>query len=562
MPVDFSRLQVTLPTVVLLSLWAISVWPQVEVDPPAPRLCTISGVVLNSITGEPIPRALVQVSGGFPGVASALTDSEGRFELANVPESDVTILARKPGFFGDQELHSEGFQPPLIHVSSRTESLVLKLLPEGSISGHVATRQGEPLEDTPIHIFRQRILDGRKRWEPCNQVSADEDGEFRVANLQPGIYLLSAGPTQVIAQRSVSRRAGMNREGIGSLFFPGAPDLESATPLTLAGGQQLQADFSVKLEPMLKVSGTVAGASAVSTSLEVATRSGETLAVPATYDVQTGKFETHVPPGSYVFQVRVANPTGLELGADLPLSVHADLDGVVLVPKPLLNMPVHVEARRVANATTEGAAGAIFEAGSTSVPRPSSDTPPPQLVQVRLIPTELRFQSQEFQAAINPADNTFAVANITPGSYSVEVLPIPPWYVQSAASGNTDVLRDDLLISAGHRPDPLEIVLRDDGANLNGIVRAEGKPVPASILLIPDPSSSEHARLMQAGQGGEFQFDRIPPGDYKLLAFDSLETLEFRNPAAIAPYLARAVRVTVSSGERSEMDLERITVGK
>ena len=562
MPVDFSRLQVTLPTVVLLSLWAISVWPQVEVDPPAPRLCTVSGVVLNAITGEPIPRALVQVSGGFPGVASALTDSEGRFELANVPESDVTILARKPGFFGDQELHSEGFQPPLIHVSSRTESLVLKLLPEGSISGHVATTQGEPLEDTPIHIFRQRILDGRKRWEPCNQVSADEDGEFRVANLQPGIYLLSAGPIQVIAQRSGSTRAGMNREGIGSLFFPGAADLESATPLTLAGGQQLQADFSVKLEPMLKVSGMVAGASAVGTRLQVATRSGETLAVPMTYDVQTGKFETQVPPGSYVFQVRVVNPTGPELGADLPLSVHADLGGVPLVPKPLLNLPVHVETRRGTNATTEGAASAIFEAGSTSARRPSSDTPPPQLVQVRLIPTELRFQSQEFQAAMNSTDNSFAVANITPGSYSVEVLPIPPWYVQSAASGNTDVLREDLLIPAGHRPDPLEIVLRDDGANLNGIVRAEGKPVPASILLIPDPSSSEHARLMQAGQGGEFQFDRIPPGEYKLLAFDSLETLEFRNPAAIAPYLARAVRVTVSSGERSEMDLERMTVGK
>jgi hypothetical protein len=281
-----------------------------------------------------------------------------------------------------------------------------------------------------------------------------------------------------------------------------------------------------------------------------------------TYDVQTGKFETQVPPGSYVFQVRVVNPTGPELGADLPLTVHADLDRVALIPGPLLNMPVHVEARRVANATTEGAASVIFETGSTSALRPSSDTPPPQMVQVRLIPTELRLQSQEFQAVVNPSDNSLAVANITPGSYSVEVLPIPPWYVQSAASGNTDVLREDLIIAAGRRPDPLEIVLRDDGASLNGIVRADGQPAPASILLIADPSGSEHARLMQAGQGGEFQFDRIPPGDYKLLAFDSLETLEFRNPAAIAPYLTRAVRVTVSSGERSEMDLERITAGK
>lgn len=559
MPAFFSRFH-PLSYCVVLCLLAVSVRAQVPTDSPASPLCTVSGVVVNSITGEPVRRALVQVSGGFPGVTSALTDSEGRFQLPDVPESDVSIVARKPGFFGDQELHSEGFQLPLIHISSRSEPLLLKLLPEAIISGRVATTQGEPLEDTPVHILRQGILDGRKRWESYNQVNADEDGQFHLANLQPGTYLLSAGPTQIVARRTGATRMGANREGIGSLYYPGVTDFEAATPLTVTGGQQLETDFAVKLEPLLSVSGAVTGASAIGTSLQVTTRSGEILSVPMTYDVQSGKFETQVPPGSYVMQLRIVNPPGPELGADVPLTVHSDLDGVKLVPVPLLNMPVRVAAHHAAADTVaDNAVVASFEAQRRP---PSSGALPVQMVQIHLIPTELRLQSQEFQAGVNPADNSFVIPNITPGNYSVEVLPIPPWYVQSATSGNTDLLREDLVITAAHNPEPMDVVLRDDGASVSGIVLADGQPAPASILLIPDQSSSEHARLMLAGRGGEFQFDRIPPGDYKLLAFDSLDTLEYRNPEAIAPYLTRALHISLHSAEQSDRtNLERISVG-
>src|ERR1700746_2126870 len=158
--VYFVRLRPAFGATFLLALCSLPAVPQTPSDTPRPATCTVSGVVVNSVTGEAIRRALVQVQGGSPFQGSALTDSEGRFQIPNVPECDVIIAVRKPGFFNDQELHPENFEPSIIHMTSATEPLTLKLLPEGAMVGHVATTEGEPLEDTPIRIFRQQAVDG------------------------------------------------------------------------------------------------------------------------------------------------------------------------------------------------------------------------------------------------------------------------------------------------------------------------------------------------------------------------------------------------------------------
>src|SRR6516225_11517103 len=61
----------------------------------------LSGTVLNSVTGEPIRRAAVQVSGQSEKIA--LTDSGGHFVIEGLAEGNVYLAAMKPGFFGDEE---------------------------------------------------------------------------------------------------------------------------------------------------------------------------------------------------------------------------------------------------------------------------------------------------------------------------------------------------------------------------------------------------------------------------------------------------------------------------
>jgi hypothetical protein len=82
------------------------------------------------------------------------------------------------------------------------------------------------------------------------------------------------------------------------------------------------------------------------------------------------------------------------------------------------------------------------------------------------------------------------------------------------------------------------------------------------VLLIPEQASLGQAKLMLAAPTGEFVFIGFAPGDYKLLAFDSVDGLEFRNPDVLAPYLSKAVRVALQPHEQATATVERISVGK
>ena len=539
---------------------------------PAGEGYTVGGTVINSVTGEPIRKALVQIS-NLPGTPPAmLTNSEGRFQFEHVPVADVFLMARKPGFFNEQELHPDSVPQTLVlHVDRNTSDLVIKLFPEGIIFGRVGTVKGDPLEDTPVRAFQQRVMDGRKRWVQTGQVMSDEDGQFRIGGLQSGQYVLSAGPTFGIGRMRVRGKA--RQEQIVTSYYPGVADFEASTPVSVASGQQLQADFFLKPEPVFKVSGTVSGGVAGATaSPQFMTRSGEGLPAPVSFDPQTGKFDAEVPAGTYLIILRQPDAPGNQLGTDVPITVNSDMANVALgLGGPLL-VPVQVEYRETETSSHpengEEVAGNVqpnrmefFSGGASGsrVLRHQRFRINP--VQVRLISTENRLQREEFQAD-STVQGSFAIRNFTPGKYTVDLQPNSPWYVQSAKSGSVDLLREDLVIGPGRRPDPIEIVLRDDGANLAGSIHVEGIATPGAVLLIPEQAGPSQIRVVQAAPGGDFLVDRVPPGDYKLLSVDTLEGFEFRNAEVLAPYLSKATRVSLQPRQQASVTLERVSVGK
>ena len=57
---------------------------------------TLSGTVVNSLTGEPIGRAAVEMQGQI--TRMTLTDSTGHFEFDAIGEQRAYLTASKPGF--------------------------------------------------------------------------------------------------------------------------------------------------------------------------------------------------------------------------------------------------------------------------------------------------------------------------------------------------------------------------------------------------------------------------------------------------------------------------------
>ena len=517
--------------------------PQADTQPapqnPAGQY-KLTGSVVNAVTGEPIRRALVQLEGGSE--RSALTDSNGHFEFAGLPAAQVNVTARKPGFFAQEELEGGSPEVRSIIVGADSPSVAVKLTPESIIYGRVEAPDGEPIEEIPIRVISSHIVDGRKRWEPRANSMTNEDGEFRVANLPPGVYYVEAGPGASFRMRR-ARRLQVGEEGYTTAFYPGATDPTGASPIVLTPGQQQEVHFALKPQPVFKVSGLIRGYVAnMGVDLQIVDKLGEQLTVPIQLNPETGTFDTKVPAGDYTLRAR-AQDAKQSAAADVPVSVAGNLSGVQIILGPATSIPVNVRREASESDTVNLRAG--------------------EPIAVHLSSSQSPFSSLDFWSAPDPQkDHPLAIHNVDPGKYSVDIVANGSWYVLSASCGSTDLLRDELAVPAGSQLPPIEITLRNDGATLTGSVQSDGSPEHGTVVLVPERGSAAQAKVASAAQAGEFRFDHLAPGDYRVLAFDRVNDLEYRDPEVMNAYLSRGTHVSLQANGQSSTNVELIRVEK
>jgi hypothetical protein len=152
---------------------------------------------------------------------------------------------------------------------------------------------------------------------------------------------------------------------------------------------------------------------------------------------------------------------------------------------------------------------------------------------------------------------SLAVRGVMPGKYRLDVSPMVVAYVSTARSGSTDLLREELIVPAGGTVPPIEVVLRDDGATMKVHVQADA-PGPAVILLLPQSSPLQQPPVLGVDASGEREYGGLAPGEYAVLAFDSIEGVEYRNPDFLAAYLSKAARVTLAANTTTSVSVELI----
>jgi hypothetical protein len=398
----------------------------------------------------------------------------------------------------------------------------------------------------PLRLTERDVRDGRRRWEGRNFAQTDEDGRFRIANLLPGTYYLEAGPARDESRLAVHDE--QPKTGYPSLYYPGAPDLASASPIQLGAGQQVEADISLPAVPVYQVSGTVTGYPlGQGVGLQILDESGQALSLPVRFTMDTGAFEAEsVPSGSYLLQAH-AQAGDQQLRAEIRLNVAANLNDVHLVLGPVLMLPVTVRM--------ESRSGSPL-----STPGWNQQRPP---VSVRLIPMDPRaFDCSSNFVKQSPGHEIMALQDVDPGKYIPEVTAWGPWYVQSAQCGPVNLLTDDLTIAPGQAC-PMEIVLRDDGATLTGNFKASDEIEPfATVLIVPQPSSNRGIKVIPFSRQSGFSMSGLAPGEYLVFAFDRADNIEYANPDALQPYASQATHVTLSPNQETRIVLNLIRTGE
>lgn len=532
-------------------------------QPAEPKAFNVRGKVVNSTTGEPIHGALVQLFAGRP--RSRLTGPDGQFVFEDVPAGTFAVQVRKPGFFFAPQLPFSAASPPMIIAGpDEPPPATLKLIPEGIIYGHLFGDSGEPLESLPVQVFCERTENGRKARTEFRSTNTDLQGEFRLAELPPGRYFVLAGPSRVPSSFSARPSQGGAR-GYAAAFYPSGPDLASAAPIEIAPGKHLEINWTLSSQPFYRISGTVnADLRHQSLSLQL-TRGGQALASGFQIDPEIGTFRTQwLPAGLYKLTGRMHDPsTGQELFAMQNLNLTSNVT-VRLMMVPSLNIPVTFQVQTTRSDSQPGPA--LFGGSGLNATRNRQTYVPARVV---LTLQEQALSPRQFYAEAVDGDEAAVIHNLLPGAYSIEAFPNGPYYVQAVRSGALNLLEQNLMVGAGGSLQPIEVVLRDDFATLDGSVALQGEGQSGMVVVIPEdsPQRARNANLFwQPGVPGAdrqtagFEISQLAPGSYRVLVVDD-PSFEYENPDVLQKYLSQAQEILLGPNQRTKVTLGVVHVG-
>jgi hypothetical protein len=357
--------------------------------------------------------------------------------------------------------------------------------------------------------------------------------------------------------------------GFPPVFYPGTSDFATATPVVVGAGSTVQANLTVRRREYYPVKISVGnGAMGQGMNLRVYPLGHPGPGYSLGYNPTEERIEGLLPNGSYTLEAGSfgqAGSTGL---------LNFTVSGAAFEGGPLnmiLNGSLTVNVREEFNSGQsvfeDGSAGTVGDASNGGQARRVN-------IQVSLVPMgEFNWgEGATSQLKEGTEEHVLVIPNVRPGRYRVQV-NTGVGYAAKVESGGKDVMREPLVIGLGGSSAPIEVTLRDDGAEVVGTaedaarttrnVGPGGFGLPQCYLyFLPVADSPGQFRVTTCGPDGGFRQTQLPPGTYRVFAFDSAqEGLEYNNEEAMSAYESKGQSIQVEAGQQAHVRLKTIQSG-
>lgn len=537
--------------------------PDTQTNPQPGARANVHGVVVNAATGEPLPRALVRLTG--EGVVGTLSDGEGRYTLAGVPLGSQQFEISKPGFLDPMaEVSAAAGADPrtfahTVVVAAGMPDVNFQMAPANSIHGQVQLSTGDVAEGIEITLLRQSVEGGRLVWQlvlpGATTTRTNADGAYRFGGLADGTYVLYTAPAMdtgagdVLVDPESARM--MDRGGYASQFYPDARDVAGAAKIVLHGGEQVEANFSLTEEVFHAVVATVSFPSGPngpgtpdaamdrlgqSVSAMVTDGQGHQLPYVAQYYAASQTVQALVPDGNYVLVAMAGRPMlsvrrvgapreeGLLEGAiEISVAGHA-LNQLHIALANVHTNPVQVNlTRSTASASSTGGDGdSIFLVVSQTGGWIND--------------------AMMITYATGPINGPLNTAFIAPGSYWIHTNLADKRVCESSlAAGGTNLAREPLILGVSGSAAPLTLNLRDDCARLTVSLPAKaagtgvGEEPFYTVYAVPDFDSTTDVTplTLRFSTVGSMTLTGLTPGRYRVYVFEKPVALAYHNRAAL-----------------------------
>src|SRR5438874_5127678 len=234
---------------------------------------TLTGRVITDGTNAPVAGAHVMLMPAMrpngpmgipPQWPQTLTGSDGRYTFNKVAPGEYRIDVQKTGF---APLFDPTVPSPTLTVAAgqSLNGVDFRLQRGGVITGRVLDSTGEPLTDAHVMAMR-RAPAGRPERPPIparmqGPQQTNDVGEFRIAGLAPGEYLLAAVPrgTSPFGGPGISPAAASTaKTTLATTYYPGTIDQAGAQVITVSAGAEIgNIVFTMQTTPAFRVSGIV-----------------------------------------------------------------------------------------------------------------------------------------------------------------------------------------------------------------------------------------------------------------------------------------------------------------
>jgi len=553
---------------------------------------SLEGTLMKAGTKEPVPNAMVELRADTDDRVQYIVASgdDGRYAFQNVRAGRYRLAATHTGFvpmeLGQRGAGKKG-QPIDVGSNQHIANLELVMTPTAAIFGRIYGKNGQPVIKATVQALKPVYQNGRRTLTAVQTALTNDLGEYRLFWLPPGQYFVGVkapnwgtfgdsvtlnssvafSANSVLGNRystPVSDPMSPLRSGAPAsedtrylpVYFPNTADDQAAQQIVLRPADNI-GGIDILLAPLRtrRVRGVVidgetgkplaATPGFASTIQTIPATDGPTAIINQT----TAAFDVQVSQGPVVLSLADRARTGrIELPAG-----DIDLDGIPFI--------VTTGYRFAGQILIEGIDPSIGDPRLSSLrvtlrnePSVFALTPPPE-------------------SGVPTASGAFTIQSATAGLYRVNIAPIlnlattvavpaalQNMYVKSIHIGDTDVMKDGLRLGVEPPVSPLVIVIgTTPGAIAGSVVTDKNGPASqVTVVLAPDTEQRMRVDLYRSvttDATGRFTLDRIPPGEYKLFAWESVDGNIWQDTEFIRANEDMGKAVTIGAGSKAEIQL-------
>ncbi|HEY6250613.1 MAG TPA: hypothetical protein VI685_11685 [Candidatus Angelobacter sp.] len=511
---------------------------------PPPVKGQIEGTVVSAAGGQLLPRSLV-ILRNLKAKSQTLgrADDNAHFLFDRLDPGSYQIVAGKQGYYTDD--HKRSLQPVVdVAAGDVVKDLIVRLLPLGVISGRIVDEANDPVRDVEVRLLGVEYYRGREFLNTMGSAVSDDRGEYRIFDIRPGSYFL-------LAEHNVSKEWKKQTGAVPikssrldiaypPLLYPETSDMLQAQKLVVNPGDDLHVDFGLFPVQAVSMQGRVVNGltnrpiaqpsvtAYWGTTASVMARTAEIIADSSSFEIRG------LGPGTYTLRTTFVD-AGESFSDERVVEVGSEgVRNLLISGLPDFEIVGHVHLENARYAFSPSVEFASVGPKNSSIFRVGTTRP-----------------DYQFTGKLHPGDR-----------YRVNVPNLPQdFYLKSVRVSGREVANTDVVI--GGRRTEIDLLVSPGGGHIEGTtLNDKHEPVSGSyVFLVPDSSDKTNADLIQQARSdvkGKFALRGVPPGSYKLFAFEDAETEILNQPDLLKNYEQNSQSIKVEEAGKYTLEIKPV----